>query len=320
MSLREQAARRAFVYGVPAVALYGDLHERSLGPAVRRQQRPITPLRRTGGLPTGLEALSGAGAPVSEAYSAWIDLRGGPVIARLCASDGPASATFLDLYAEQVADLRSLPGGDEDALVLAGPCWEPVPGTPGIRVHRCRTDLCWAVGQGVGAASARSPVTGSPLRVEPLRELASTLPFATPVPPVDVRRPPTCAFLVALDWLLPLMPTPAGEEELRAELETIGVGCGRASLAEALAEDQVDGELTEGLRRGYRDVRRRVQGDVPDGPPIAADPHLLRAVRVLAVLDPPVRSARALVHGGRRRGPGTRTACGTSSSGGSSRC
>jgi hypothetical protein len=56
--------------------------------------------------------------------------------------------------------------------------------------------------------------------------------------------------------MLPLMPMRPGDEDLRADLEVVGVGLGPDALAQAIEEDRHDGQLTAGLRHGFEDVRR----------------------------------------------------------------
>jgi hypothetical protein len=289
MSLREQAAREAFVYGVPTVALYGALHGLVLAPARPGRAAGFNRLS-TGTLPAGLAGVAGPAAPGSAQFHGWIDLRSGPVVltARPPGPGGSASSTVLDMYAEEVGQVPSGPGSSARSLVLAGPSWEPtVPAEVAdevAAVHRCQTDLCLAVGHVTpeepdGALGILPPVLVEPLDQEPVR-----LPLPAPVPPVDLRLPPTVGFLVALDWMLPLMPTPPGEDELRAELETIGLGCGSDALADALAEDRLDGQLTEGLRRGWDLVRRGRPHEAPTDRSALREHHVARAVRTLAAV------------------------------------
>lgn len=285
MSLREQVAHEAFVYGVPAVALYRILHELVLAGARRLRVSSFNQVS-SGPLPAGLRELVGDGAPDSTPFCGWFDLRGGPVVLTV-PSEGverSASVSVLDLYADQVGQV---PLGIEPAgrsLLLVGPSWEPALWTGVAEIHRCRTDLCLAVGQTVpGAARGPVRVLQSPVSVQPLGEETALLPLPTPVPPVDVSRPPTAAFLVVLGWMLPLMPAPPGEDELRAGLETIGLGCGDEALAEALEEDRLDGQLTQGLRRGFEDVRQSSHEAEHACGAVPAD-YMARAARVLTGL------------------------------------
>jgi hypothetical protein len=284
MSLREQVARQAFVYGLPTVLLHGVLHRLVLDR--ERSGHPTFNTLSTGALPAGLGSIAGPVARGSSPFCGWIDLRSGPVLLT-APPDGlgsSVSATVLDLYAEEVGRLASGPAPAGSSLLLAGPSWEPLQPVDAA-VHRCLTDLCLTVGQ-VVPADVDGPVRvlHPPLVVEPLEETSDRMPLADPVPPVDLRVPPTVAFLVALDWMLPLMPTPPGEDELRAELETIGLGGGSDALADALAEDRLDGQLTEGLRRGWELVRRGGPSESSRGRSAGRADDVARAVRVLAAL------------------------------------
>lgn len=288
MSLREQAAREAFVYGVPPVALYRVLHDLVLAPPGRRSRtsfnRPVT-----GRVSAGLGGVPGPATPGSVPFCGWLDLRGGPVVLSVPADhvgeSGTASAALFDLYAEPVGRLPSGTGDAGSSVLLVGPSWEPptLPTDVGV-VVRCRTDLCLVVGQLIrGERDDGVRELLRPMRVRPVDEgTVAVSPLPAPVPPVDVCRPPTADFLRVLDWVLQLMPAMPGEEELRAELETIGVSCGADLLEEALAEDRLDGQLTEGLRRGFDDVRHRVATLGAGGPHLAL--RLDRAARVTAGL------------------------------------
>lgn len=219
MSLRREVARQAYVWGLPTVHLHRLLHT-SEGPP------------SSGG----------------EAACVWLDLRGGPLQVERSpdpAVGAPAVTTLLDLHADVIGTVPDDRGGPLGPYVLAGPSWEPPVAAGAAVVLRCPTDLCLAVG-------------GIP-RVRPCVDRDGSgepLPLPPPVPPVDVRLPPTLAFLEVLDWMLALMPPRPGEEELRADLQMIGVTCGPGALADVAAEDRLDGEVTEGLRLGFEDARR----------------------------------------------------------------
>lgn len=282
MTLRERAARTAFVYGVPTVALYAVLHDLALAP--HRKGRRATPNElRFGSLPAGLIGLSGASSPGSSPFCGWFDLRGGPVLVALPSDTvgGPVSATLLDLYADEVSLVPNGTARSDWAFLLTGPSWAPDAPTQLTSVLRCRTDLCLVVGRhGPQDHDGRVRALRPPVLVRAIDVQSASLP--DPVRPVDVRCPPTVEFLTALDWMLPLMPVLPGEEELRAELEVIGVACGPDALDEAFAEDRRDGQLTEGLRAGFDDVRRRMAAS--SGTSLPGD-RLDRAARVLRRLS-----------------------------------
>lgn len=320
MSARKQAARRAFVYGVPAVALYRVLHEQVLAPVRPAPGRGFN-LVRYGHFPAGLDGFSAPTEPERTwTFTGWLDLRGGPIALRVLPErfGRATSASLLDLYAEPVGRITSPRDTPGRWLLLAGPSWEPDLSADVEAVLRCRTDLCLAVGHvtsGEGrdhARDLRPPMVVQP-SAAPAGVRGTPVPLPRPVAPVDVGRRPTAAeFLTVLDWTLALMPTPPGEEELRAELELVGVGAGPDALAEALAEDHRDGQLTEGLRRGFDDVRRSVTAGRPHGRQPDAGRYLSRAARVLGCLlldsSTPTRPAAGSPLGDRRRGAAIRHA------------
>ena len=264
MSLRKDVARQAFVWGLPTVTLYGVLHELVLSPG---RDGHGTRLNRVlpGPVPADVAdvaCLSEPPRPGTSSFCAWLDLRRGPVHLSVPpdAVGGPAYATLFDLYAEVVGQVPERLDPSGRAFLLAGPSWEPAVPPDVVAVLRCETDLCLTVGHDRSDEyPARSRPRREDLVVRPVDEgTDAPLPLPPPVPPVDVRRPPTVAFLTVLDWMLALMPTRPGEEDLRAELEVVGVACGPAALDDAIAEDRLDGHITEGLRQGFEDVRQGV--------------------------------------------------------------
>ncbi|WP_406830797.1 DUF1254 domain-containing protein [Pedococcus sp. KACC 23699] len=262
MSLREQVAQQAFVWGLPAVTLYAVLHEQVLAPAHNGLAGRLNRVLH-GPLPTGLATLSGTTGPST--FCAWLDLRSGPVhliVPAVEPRDATVRATVFDLSGEvvgQVPEALDTPGHPS---VVVGPSWDSPVSPEVAAILRCRTDLCVAVGVSVDPGRQAQGPQGAPPAGEPvlIHHVGSTTrapsPLPPPVPPVDVRRPPTVEFLTVLDWMIELMPTTPGEEDLRADLELVGVACGRSALVEAMAEDRLDGQLTEGLRQGFEDVRR----------------------------------------------------------------
>ncbi|GAB2856771.1 DUF1254 domain-containing protein [Nocardioides pacificus] len=260
MSLRAEVARQAFVSGLPTVRLYGVLHELVLTPeggaSGYRMNRVLH-----GELPLAVAGLvEQTGAPAAR-FCAWLDLRRGPVLVEV-RHDTPvgrsASTTFLDLYADVVGHVPEDPEASRRASLLTGPSWQSEGSTDAVAVLRCATDLCLAVGQ----CRREHDATGdrAPSRVLAVRPVSGEddepLWLPPPVPPVNVCRPPTMAFLKVLDWMLALMPALPGDEELRADLQVIGVASGPGALDAAIAEDLLDGQVTEGLRLGFEDFRR----------------------------------------------------------------
>jgi hypothetical protein len=143
MSLREDVARRAFVWGLAPVAMYGVLHDLVLDPmghgSASRWHRalPGPPAVRVAGSPT----LAVVG---SAASCAWLDLRAGPVrlVPPGTATAGPPSMMLLDLYAEVVALLPEDPVPSGGGVVVVGPARDPVAPDDVLAVLRCPTDLC----------------------------------------------------------------------------------------------------------------------------------------------------------------------------------
>jgi hypothetical protein len=249
MSLREDVAHRAFVWGLPAVTLYGLLHELVLAPAADDGES-----RWNRALPApsavhvvGLPSLAVLGSSTS---CAWLDLRAGPIGLEITpdATRDRSSLTLHDLHVDVVASVPEDPDPTSSAFLVVGPGWDPVVPSEVVAALRCRTDLCLVVSALPGSAVAVRPPEPADADPPP--------PLPPPVPPVDVARPPTTAFLVVLDWMLGLIPVRPGDEDLRADLEVVGVGRGPVALTEAMAEDLRDGQVTAGLRRGYDDVRR----------------------------------------------------------------
>jgi hypothetical protein len=94
-----------------------------------------------------------------------------------------------------------------------------------------------------------------------------TLPPAVPdLAVVDVRAPLDVHFLHVLDVLLPLMPPRPGEELLRAELASIGIG--GSAPAEFPTSAVPQAELEAGLGDGVAEVRHRRNALAPGGGPL----------------------------------------------------
>jgi hypothetical protein len=259
LSLRREVARQAYVWGRPTVHLYGILHELVMAPERRGGGNHLDRLVH-GAHPVGMGGPVGPRPSGSSGCGVWLDLRRGPLYVESVpdATFGrPTVATLLDLYANVVGTVPEEPGAPTWPYVLTGPSWDPPRWADAAAVVRCPTDLCLAVVRSPGGED----LAEAGLRHETLRVIPCTLgasgpsPLPPPVPPVDVRRPPTMAFLRVLDWILALMPTRPGEEQLRADLPVIGVTDGPGALDEAVAEDQLDGEITRGLELGFEEVR-----------------------------------------------------------------
>ena len=260
MSLREEVARQAYVWGLATVRLYAVLYELVLAPKWDGGGSGMNRVLH-GPFSAEISDLVGPVAPGAAPFCAWLDLRNGPLLVERphgTTAGSAAAATLLDLYADVVGQVPEELDTSVRAALLAGPSWEPAEPTDAVTVLRCPTDLCLAVGQvraddvpgynaGPSAVLAVGPVTG---------EDHEPAPLPPPVPPVDVRRPPTVAFLRVLDWMLTLMPTLPGEDDLRADLQVVGVAYGPAALDEAVAQDRLDGQVTAGLRRGFQDMLR----------------------------------------------------------------
>lgn len=233
-------ARDAYVWGLPTVDMYRILRAFALDPGSPEFKAPLGQIAHTRriGDPSDTTVVA---MNVDTPYSwAWLDLRPGPVELHMPAheADRYMSAMVADLYTYIVGYVSPRTSGpDGETVSIVGPHWQ---GSSGLRVLRCPTDLCVVLcrtqmfGPGdlenVWALQDRIRVT--PTQAAPLPDL---------VPAVDVRQPPTPAFLTVLDWMLPLMPPLPEERQFRADLACMATH-----------------DVQRGLDEGYQDLLERM--------------------------------------------------------------
>ena len=235
------SAREAYVWGLPTVDMYRILRNFALDPSSPEYKAPLGQIAHTRRVADPSD-VSVVAMNVDTPYSwAWLDLRPGPVELHMPAHEPERymSAMVADLYTYVVGYVTPrTSGADGETVLIAGPGWE---GTSDLRVLRCPTELCVVLcrTQMFGADdletvwALQDQITVTPTQAEPLPPL---------VTPVDVRKPPTAQFLTVLDWMLPLMPTLPGEEDLRKRIAAL----------------PADDSTLPGLDEGFHDLMARM--------------------------------------------------------------
>lgn len=237
-----EVARRAFVWGLPTVDMYRLLHNFALDPSSPEFKAPVGQIWHSRRLAdpsdTSLVAMN-----VDTPYSyAWLDLRPGPVELTMPAHepDRYMSAMVVDLYTYIIGYVSPRTSGDDgETVLIVGPGWS---GTSDLRVLQCPTDLCLVLCRTQLFGPDDMPrVAQLQDQIEVSPQQAAPLP--APIEPVDVRQPPTPAFLTVLDWMLTLMPPLAEQTQFRAELEAV----------------PRDAPVVPGLEVGRADLQKRIQ-------------------------------------------------------------
>jgi hypothetical protein len=222
--------------------MYRLLHNFALDPSSPEFKAPVGQIwhsrRLADPTDTSLVAMN-----VDTPYSyAWLDLRPGPVELTMPAHepDRYMSAMVVDLYTYILGYVSPRTSGNGgETVLIAGPGWT---GTSDLRVLRSPTDLCLVLCRTQLFGPDDMPrVAQLQDRIQVAPQQAATLP--APIEPVDVRQPPTLAFLTVLDWMLTLMPPLAKQTQFRAELE-------------ALPRDD---SVVAGLEAGQADLMKRIQ-------------------------------------------------------------
>jgi hypothetical protein len=264
-------ARSAVIHGLPAVDLHRHLVRSALDRLSPEYQAPVNDLVEIGMRTDPPAPRPSFAGPGSHWWYAWLDLRAEPVVLRVPgAQDGRGvRAELVDLRGASLA-LTWAPDESGGAVGIRGPRWHGAEPTPPIAVE-CPTDLALLLIAGP-SPDRRDAAGGTPHGHPGLHTLSTWLARPAPTPPlppavpdlavVDVRAPLDAHFLHVLDVMLPLMPERPGEERLRAELASIGIGGGAQAELPAPAAPRL--ELEAGLGEGVAEVRRRCSTLVPE--------------------------------------------------------
>jgi hypothetical protein len=260
-------ARDAVVYGLPTVDLHRILVHFALDRLSPEFKAPLNAFAHARALadPTDRSIVA---MNVDTPYSyAWLDLRAEPIVLTMPSfgADRYVAAELFDLYTYIVGYVSPRTNGHAGGqFLVAGPGWvgEPPPDLP---VFTCPTELALVLVRTQLFDDADLPnviALQDAMAVQPLSAWwGQPPPLEVAVPPVpdlatvDVRAPLDEHFLHVLDVMLALMPLLPGDEHLRAQLASIGVG--GPGLTELVDDDEARRALLDGLADGMDDVRSR---------------------------------------------------------------
>jgi hypothetical protein len=298
-SYARRVARSAVIHGLPAVDLHRHLVRSALDLLSPEYRAPVNRIAALGERTGSSAHRSSPVGPGSRWWYAWLDLRAEPVVLTVPgAEEGPGvQAELVDLRGASRA-LMCAP----DGVLIRGPRWQGAQPTPSVALE-CPTEIALLLIAG-RSRDGHDP-GGYPHRHPGLDTLSTWLgrPALTPpLPPavpdlavVDVRAPLDVHFLHVLDVMLPLMPARPGEEFLRAELASIGIGGSAPAVPPA--------ELEAGLGDGVAEVRHRCSTLIPGAgaPPSHRELHadyLSRAAASYLGWYQPERHIQVLVSAG----------------------
>lgn len=260
-------AREAYVYGVPMLARYRQLHARNIDTQSTQYQGRFNQLSHH---PMGVAGDAGmqdadAALPCT---AATLDLRAEPVVISVPPMEPERYFVLqlVDLYAYHFAYIGSRSTGNLGGhYLVAGPDWHG--GVPaGItEVIRAETRLVSLTGslQLLDAGDADN-VARLQARYR-LQPLSSFLGRAAPAPPAAVAWPAPLAadaaraspdFFNQLAFLLRFAPTPPGERALRARLAHIGIRPGHPLPLHTLPPGTL-AALRAGMADGQREIDQR---------------------------------------------------------------
>jgi hypothetical protein len=293
-------ARSAVIHGLPAVDLHRHLVRSALDRLSPEYRVPVNAIAALGMRPDPEDRQLSPVGPGSQSWYAWLDLRAEPVVLTVgeAEEDLGVQAELVDLRGASRA-LTWSPDGSGGAVLIRGPRWRGAQSTPSVAME-CPTEIALLL---IAARSRDGHGPGGYLHGHPgLDTLSTWLGAPAPAPPlppavpdlavVDVRAPLDAHFLHVLDVMLPLMPARPGEELLRAELASIGIGGSAPEVPPA--------ELEAGLGDGVAEVRHRCStlalgaGAPPSHRELHAD-YLSRAAASYLGWYQPERHIQALV-------------------------
>ena len=266
MTTTSDAARAAYVYGLPTVDLYRILHDFALDAGSAEFKAPLNRISHSRRLADPADhAIVAMNVDTPYSY-AWLDLRVEPMVLTMPAlpEDRYQSAQLVDLYTYIVGYVspRTSGRGGSDVLI-AGPSWTPT-AIPDLRVLTCPTDLCLVLirTQLFDDDDLDNVIElQEKIRIRPLSQWqrrprpSLSIPPPTPFPPVEVRSTPTADFLRVLDRMLEFMPALPEDRRIRRDLQSIGVGAG---LEEGLTDQDRVTEIERGLALGKQDLVERM--------------------------------------------------------------
>lgn len=257
----------AVVYGLPSVDLHRILVNFALDRLSPEYKAPLNTFAHARNLADPSDR-SIVAMNVETPYSyVWLDLHAEPVVLTMpdFEADRYVSAEIFDLYTFIVGYVSPRTNGSAGGqFLIRGPGWVGQP-PPGMPVYECPTELSLVLVRtqlfddadlpGVIALQDQMSVQSLPSWLGQPRPLDVAVPPVPDLATVDVRAPLDGHFLHVLDVMLALMPVLPGDEHLRTELASIGVG--GPGLADLLDDPPSRAALEAGMAQGMTHVLQR---------------------------------------------------------------
>lgn len=233
---------QATIYGYPLIGMYRRLTEEVLDPATRKA--PFNAYFHYRMLST--PEVSPFPAPNNDTlYStAWLDLRGGPAILSMPATNGRYyTAHVLDLATETIANFgQRLDGTDAATFAVVGPGWQGIL-PPGIkRVVRSETSFAYVLLRILVDGPDDVPAVN---RLQDQFRIATPPGGAAPVPPYAASTAPDR--LAMLARVLSFSPVPERDAGMVATFAPLGIGQAEPSLKLSPTSTLLDAAEREAL-------------------------------------------------------------------------
>jgi hypothetical protein len=261
------AAREAYVYGVPMLARYRQLHALSIDTDGEQYRGPFNQLDHRGqDVPDDADTQNlDAGLSPS---SATLDLRAEPVVISVPPMEAERYFVLqlVDLYGYHFAHIGSRSTGNLGGhYLIAGPDWRGRVPDGIAQVMRAETQLVSLSG-GIQLLDRQDRGRVAQLQARyALQPLSAFLGQPAPRPPAPVAWPAPLpadalrgspAFFNQLAFLLQFAPIHPSERALRARLAGIGIQPGQALRLRTLPPDTL-AALREGMADGQREIDQR---------------------------------------------------------------
>ncbi|WP_421567234.1 DUF1254 domain-containing protein [Stenotrophomonas sp. PD6] len=260
-------AREAYVYGVPMLARYRQVHALSIDTDGDHYRGPFNQLSHGSATVPGDDDAQDADAGLPST-SATLDLRAEPVVIGVPPMEPERYFVLqlVDLYGYHFAYIGSRSTGNLGGhYLIAGPDWHGRVPAGITQVMRAETQLVSLSG-GIQLLDAQDRGRVEQLQARyRLQPLSAFLGRRAPHPPAAVTWPAPLApdalrgspaFFNQLAFVLQFAPIHPSERALRARLAGIGIQPGHALALHALPPDTL-AALREGMADGQREIDQR---------------------------------------------------------------